>query len=217
MARQPASRSFAAPRPPLCEPLGAEDRRLLRNAPAIVGIDEVGRGARAGPGVVCGVRFIQIPHHEGIRDSKKLSGKKRSLASLWVRQHSDAWVIVEVWPEVIDRVNILEATRRAMRAAIRSLNRPGDVVVVDAVSLGEGYEEVLSPIKADNHFFCVAAASNVAKVHRDTLMVDLVDAFPVWDWEHNKGYGTPKHLRGVRQHGRSCLHRRSFRCSPVVP
>lgn len=138
--------------------------------------------------------------------------KRRNLASLWVREHSDAWVIVEVWPEVIDRVNILEATRKAMRAAVRSLNRPGDTVVVDAVNLGEGYETVLSPIKADDRFFCVAAASNVAKVHRDALMVDLVDACPLWDWEHNKGYGTRKHLKGIAEHGRSCLHRRSFRC-----
>ncbi len=194
------------------EPLGAEDRRLLKDSPAIIGIDEVGRGALAGPVVVCGVRFSQIPHHDGIRDSKRLSEKRRNLASLWVRKNSDAWAIVEVWPEVVDRVNILEATRRAMRAAVRSLKQPSDVVVVDAVKLGEGYEEVLSPFKADDHFFCVAAASNVAKVHRDALMVDLADAYPLWDWERNKGYGTRKHLGGVREHGRSCLHRRSFRC-----
>ena len=169
-------------------------------------------GALAGPVVVCGVRFSQIPRGQGIRDSKKLSEKRRNQASIWVRKHADAWVIVEVWPEIIDRVNILEATRRAMRAVVRSLNRPGDVVVVDAVSLGEGFESILSPIKADDRFFCVAAASNVAKVYRDALMVEMVDAYPLWDWENNKGYGTRKHLSGVRDHGRSCIHRRSFRC-----
>ncbi len=99
-----------------------------------------------------------------------------------------------------------------MRTAVRSLSRSGDAVVVDAVSLGEGYEEVLSLIQADDHFFCVAAASNVAKVYRDALMVDLVDAYPLWEWERNKGYGTRKHLEGVAEHGRSYLHRRSFRC-----
>ena len=194
------------------EPLGAEDRRLLKDSPAIIGIDEVGRGALAGPVVVCGVRLSEIPNHDGIRDSKKLSQAKRSLASLWVRQNSDAWVIVEVWPEVIDRVNILESTRRAMRTVVRSLSLPGDVVVVDAVSLGPGFESVLSPIKADEHYFCVAAASNVAKVHRDGLMVDLAKIYPWWEWEKNKGYGTRNHRVGVAEHGLSCLHRRSFRC-----
>ncbi len=199
------------------EPLGAEDRRLLNDSSAIIGIDEVGRGALAGPVVVCGVRFTEIPHHDGIRDSKKISESRRNLASEWVRQHCDAWVIVEVWPEVIDTVNILEATRRAMRTAVRSLKRGNDAVVVDAVRLGPGFESILSPIKADEHYFCVAAASNVAKVYRDALMVELAKSYPWWEWERNKGYGTPGHLAGVAGHGRSCLHRRSFRCSPVLP
>ncbi len=171
----------------------------------------------AGPVVVCGARFVRIPKNPGIRDSKRLSAKKRDLAAQWVRQNSDAWVMVEVWPEVIDRVNILEATRGAMRTIVRSLSRSGDTVVVDAVKLGDGFESVLSPIRADDRFFCVAAASNVAKVHRDSLMVDLAEDYPFWEWDRNKGYGTPNHMEGVMKHGRSCLHRRSFRCSPVVP
>lgn len=199
------------------EPLGAEDRRFLRTSSAIIGIDEVGRGALAGPVVVCGVRFSEIPCHEGIRDSKKLSEKRRNEASEWVRQNADDWVVVEIWPEVIDRINILEATRRAMRTAVRTLWRPGDTAVVDAVELGEGFEMVLSPIKADETYFCVAAASNVAKVHRDAVMVGLASEYPLWAWEKNKGYGTRNHIDGIQKHGRSCLHRRSFRCSPVLP
>ena len=199
------------------EPLGAEDRRVLKHSPAIIGIDEVGRGALAGPVVVCGVRFSKIPRHEGIRDSKQLSKNRRNQASEWVRQYADEWVIVEIWPEVIDRINILQATRRAMRTAVRSLRRSGDGVVVDAVELGRDFETVLSPFKADERFFCVAAASNVAKVYRDALMVDLAQDYPWWEWERNKGYGTPGHLAGVAEHGRSYLHRRSFRTSPVLP
>lgn len=126
-------------------------------------------------------------------------------------------MIVEIWPETIDRVNILEATRRAMRTLVRSLARPKDAVVVDAVNLGPGFERALSPIKADQTYFCVAAASNVAKVHRDGLMVNLAKRYPLWAWEKNKGYGTRNHVDGVVEHGRSCLHRRSFRCSPVLP
>ena len=166
----------------------------------------------AGPVVVCGVRFSKIPRHEGVRDSKQLSASRREKIAGWVRNNADAWAVVEIWPEVIDRINILEATRRAMRSIAQSLRGPDDVVVVDAVTLGKGFEDVLSPIKADQRFLSVAAASNVAKVHRDALMVELAQSYTVWEWERNKGYGTPGHLRGVTLHGLSILHRRSFRC-----
>lgn len=104
-----------------------------------------------------------------------------------------------------------------MRTVVRALNRPGDVVIVDAVELGPDFESVLSPIKADETYFCVAAASNVAKVHRDAVMVDLATNYPWWEWEKNKGYGTRNHIDGLQKYGRSCVHRRSFRCSPVLP
>ena len=198
-------------------PLGAEDRLVLEGATGIVGIDEVGRGALAGPVVVCGVRLTVIPEHRGIRDSKTLSESRRNEAATWARENAARWGVVEVWPETIDRINILEATRSAMRAIARSLAELDDAVVVDAVELGPGFETAMSPKKADGRFFCVAAASNIAKVYRDSLMVRLAQRYPRWGWEKNKGYGTPAHLEGLSRDGRTPLHRRSFRCSVVLP
>lgn len=182
----------------------------MSTASGLIGIDEVGRGALAGPVVVAGVLLVEVPDFEGMDDSKKLSVRRREAVSAWVRSSAVDWGIVEIWPEVIDRINILEATRRAMRSLIRTLRGPGDAVVVDAVRLGPGYEDVLAPAKADEHFFCVAAASNVAKVHRDAVMVKLSREFDRWHWEKNKGYGTREHRDGLEVFGRSPLHRKSF-------
>lgn len=171
----------------------------------------------AGPVVVAGARFTVIAEHPGIQDSKKLSSARRERAAAWVRANAADWAVVEIWPEVIDRVNILEATRRAMRVLARTLAGPRDAVVADAVALGPEFANALSPIKADERFFCVAAASNVAKVHRDALMVEMAADHPGFEWEKNKGYGTKNHLEGLARRGRTCLHRQSFRTSPVLP
>ena len=198
-------------------PLGAEDRRLLKNSGAIIGVDEVGRGSLAGPVVVCGVRFSQIPENSEIRDSKRLSPIRREQASRWIRENADDWLVLEIWPEIIDRMNILEATRLAMRTVVGQLFEPADSVVVDSVELGSDFEAVISVNKADDTYFSVAAASVVAKVHRDGLMVEMAEDYPHWGWERNKGYGTKAHRVGVAQFGRSCVHRRSFGVGPVLP
>jgi ribonuclease HII len=190
---------------------------LLESADAVVGIDEVGRGCLAGPVVVCGVRFDRIPRNPLVRDSKRLSPKKRERAAVWVRDNSRGWLITEVWIELIDRLNILEATRLAMRSTAVALAGPGDAVVVDYVDIGEIGTVVHSPKGADGSHFCVASASILAKVHRDRLMVGLADRHPRWAWSRNKGYGTVEHRRSLQRHGRSYLHRKTFRWSPVLP
>lgn len=189
----------------------------MRSAPGVVGLDEVGRGALAGPVVVAGARFITIADHPGIQDSKRLSPGRRQAAAAWAKENAGKWAVVEIWPETIDRINILEATRRAMRVLASVLAEPDDVVVVDAVDLGPEYPRALAQIKADERFFCVAAASNVAKVHRDGLMVGLAESYPGFEWEKNKGYGTAKHREGLAVKGPTCLHRRSFKHAPVLP
>lgn len=191
--------------------LGAKDRRLLRDHQAIIGIDEVGRGSLAGPVVVCGVRWSKIPVNIDVRDSKKVPAGKREQLSAWIRGCAQSWIAVEIWPEIIDRVNILEATRVAMRAAVNTLRKDGDATVVDAVDLGTGYESVLHPFRADDTFFSVATASIVAKHCRDELMKDLALEHPNWGWGQNKGYGTPAHRAAMAEAGRSYLHRKSFR------
>ncbi len=197
--------------------LGELDRGILRHARAVVGVDEVGRGSLAGPVVVGAARFDRIPDSALIQDSKRLSAKRRSEAAELVREICSAWVVVEVWQELIDRINILEATRLAMRAAVTTLLEPGIEVVVDHVQLGDMGVPVQSLKGADDSFFSVAAASILAKVHRDGIMSELGVLDDRWDWARNMGYGTLEHRRGIGRFGRSHLHRRSFRVSPVLP
>lgn len=199
------------------ELLGKRDRLVLRRADAVVGVDEVGRGCLAGPVVICAARFEAIPSSRWVRDSKKLSPRRRAETAAWLREKCSDWVIVEVWQELIDAVNILEATRLAMRSGVRSLVSPGDEVVVDHVELGDLGIPVHSYTRADADFFTVAAASILAKVHRDGIMARLAIEDDRWEWSRNKGYGTLGHRRAIGRIGRSYLHRQSFRVSPVLP
>ncbi len=199
------------------EILGQRDRLILRRADAVVGVDEVGRGSLAGPVAVCAAKFDRIPDSPRVRDSKRLTAKQRRETAVWIREICLSWVVVEVWPELIDRLNILEATRLAMRAAVAPLARPGVEVVVDHVELGDMGLPIHSFKRADDRYFSVAAASILAKVHRDGIMVELGGRDDRWDWSMNKGYGTLNHRRGIGRYGRTHLHRRSFRVSPVLP
>lgn len=194
--------------------LGRHDRQLLRTASRLIGVDEVGRGALAGPVVVAAAAFDRVPRQAAVQDSKVVARRRREQAAAWVRANADGWGVVEIWVELVDRLNILEATRSAMCALARSLARPGDLVVVDGVELELDGVEVLTRTRADSTFFAVAAASLVAKVHRDRLMADLARRHQAWGWERNVGYPSPAHRLAIARVGRSFLHRSSFRCSP---
>ena len=197
--------------------LGVKDRELLEEADLIIGIDEVGRGALAGPVVVGAAAFTAIPEDAGIRDSKRLSPRLRAEAARRLGTSCTGWVVCEAWVELIDRMNILEATRLAMGAAARALVRPGAVVVVDFVDPGDVGCPVLALKRADAEFFSVAAASILAKVHRDRIMTEMGRNDSRWEWAKNKGYGTADHRRALQRHGSNSFHRRSFRWSPVLP
>jgi len=198
--------------------LGHADRKLLREASQIIGVDEVGRGSLAGPVVVSAVAWTRIPRNPEIQDSKGMTALARQRTSGWVRQHCHGWVIVEVWPEAIDRVGIAVATRLAMESAVEELAKPGGVAIVDAVEFRapDGLR-VLSEVRADGRYFSVASASIVAKVHRDGLMTRLATSYPQWMWCKNKGYGTREHRLALSVSGSSFLHRRSFSWRPVLP
>ena len=116
--------------------LGFNDRKLLLDADEIIGVDEVGRGCLAGPVGVCAVAFCRIPRNPLIQDSRVLTPRRRDEAADWVRDHCRRWLVTEVWVDVIDRINILEATRLAMEASVRTLCGPGTVASVDQVALG---------------------------------------------------------------------------------
>jgi ribonuclease HII len=197
--------------------LGREDRKLLREAEYIIGIDEVGRGCLAGPVVVCGVSFAKIPPNPHVRDSKVVPAGQREQVAAWIRENCQAWLLVEVWVELIDRINILESTRLAVQTILRTLSSPRAIAVVDHVDPGEMDCPVRAVPRADARYFSVAAASLVAKVHRDRMMADLTPRYPEWTWCDNKGYGTRKHRQALEKHGTTVLHRKSFEWSPVLP
>jgi ribonuclease HII len=197
--------------------LGSKDREILLDTDTVIGVDEVGRGALAGPVVVCAAAFTKIPDDAEVRDSKLLTARQREAIATRIRDSGMRWAMCEVWPVVIDRLNILEATRLAMSAAARSLMSPQSVVVTDHVNPGDIGCRVLSPARADREYFSVAAASILAKVHRDGLMVELGRRDPRWQWERNKGYGTVAHRRALQELGPGDIHRRSFGWSPVLP
>jgi ribonuclease HII len=199
------------------EALGDRDRRELSGAGSIIGVDEVGRGALAGPVVVCAAAFSVIPDDPEVRDSKLMSAVARRRVMHRLVASEMRWAVCEVWVELVDRLNVLEATRLAMRAAASALATAEDVVVADHVDPGPLVCRVMSPNRADRDFFSVAAASIVAKVHRDRVMEELSVRHPLWQWHRNKGYGTPEHRRALQISGPGALHRRSFRWSPVLP
>jgi ribonuclease HII len=159
--------------------------------------------------------FDTIHDNDLVRDSKQLTARQRSHAAAWIRAACQRWAVVESWVEIIDRVNILGASKIAMRAAVESVAPRGATVVVDAVPLDVSGGRVIAEPKADARYFCVAAASILAKVHRDGIMSGLVASYPHWQWQSNKGYGTAAHRRALQEWGLTVLHRRSFRWSRV--
>lgn len=178
---------------------------------AICGMDEVGRGPLAGPVVVCA---IVMPLEEdklidGIDDSKKLSEKRREALYDKILSVAKAVSIVRVEPEEIDEINILNATKKAMKQAVEDIKDKADIAFVDAVKLDLPIPEV-AIIKGDAKSYNIAAASIIAKVYRDRLMYEYAEKYPEYDFASNKGYGTAKHIAALRQYGATPIHRRSF-------
>lgn len=191
------------------EKLKYELECLAKGYKYIAGVDEVGRGPLAGP-VVCSAVIMPIDDLiEGIDDSKKLSEKKRNTLSELIKEKAICYNIAEVSPEVIDQINILEATKLCMKNALEGLKIKPDIALVDALTLDVDIP-VVNIVKGDFLSYSIGAASIVAKVYRDNLMTEYAKQYPEYSFEKHKGYGTAAHCQALRDFGPCAIHRRSF-------
>lgn len=177
----------------------------------IAGIDEVGRGALCGPVVAAAVILDPARIPGGIDDSKKLSASRRETLSKEILRTALAVGVGRVEPEGIDSKNILQATLQAMSEAVGQLEPPADFLLLDAVRLPSVDLPQKSVIKGDAQCVSIAAASIIAKVWRDRIMVEFDQLYPQYALDQNKGYGTPEHIESLRRFGPSPIHRRTFR------
>ncbi len=176
----------------------------------ICGIDEVGRGPLAGPVVAGAVILPKDCDILYLNDSKQLSEKKREELNEIILEKAVATGIGVVSPERIDEINILQATYEAMRQAISKLSVKPELLLNDAVTIPKVEIPQVPIIKGDAKSISIAAASIIAKVYRDHLMVQYDEIFPGYGFVRNKGYGAPDHMEAIRTLGPTPIHRRSF-------
>lgn len=178
----------------------------------IAGVDEVGRGPLIGPVVACACILPVNFYHKDIKDSKKLSEKKREEMYKIIKENAISIGLGIVSEKVIDEVNIYEATKIAMKEAIKNLNITPEHVLIDAMKLELNISST-SIIKGDAKSESIAAASIIAKVTRDHMLGEMDKEYPMYDLKNNKGYGTKKHLEALQTYGPCKYHRVSY--SPV--
>lgn len=187
-----------------------EDKYAEEGMNYIVGIDEAGRGPLAGPLVVAGVILPPGYKNDNINDSKQISDKKRRELFEIIKQDALEIKINVVDVETIDELNIYEATKKGMEEIIRRIDLKYDAVFVDAMPLSDVKKPVLSLIKGDQLSISIAAASIIAKVTRDDIMIELDKEYPYYDLINNKGYGSKKHMLALEEFGATPIHRRSY-------
>lgn len=197
--------------------------RMIRGAPRtlesrlrqaghglIAGVDEVGRGPLAGPVVAAAVIMPAEPRVPGVTDSKRLSPAQREEAGRLIREVCVAWAVGIVSPQEIDATNILRATHRAMREALRLLDPAADFALVDGLPVQGLPVPSQSVIEGDSKCYCIAAASILAKVCRDGIMRRLGAHYPGYGFATNMGYGSPEHVQALQRLGPCAVHRRTF-------
>ncbi len=176
----------------------------------VCGVDEVGRGPLAGP-VVCAAVIMPLEDViEGVDDSKKLSAKKREKLNEEILKNAVAYRICRVEPQIIDEINILEATKLCMKQAVESLEITPDVVITDGNMTLDIALPQRSYVKGDALSYTIGAASIIAKVYRDKIMDEYAKQYPQYGFERNAGYGTAAHIAAIKSNGLCPVHRRSF-------
>ncbi|MBF0586009.1 ribonuclease HII [Prosthecochloris sp. N3] len=192
------------------------EEKFWRDVPRVCGIDEAGRGPLAGPVVAAAVVFPRNfrpgPELDGLNDSKQLSPARRQQLAQAVRSSALMVAVAEAGPEEIDRLNIFGATMLAMNRAVESLVPLPSLLLID----GNRFRPALpipyiTIVKGDASVFSIAAASILAKTHRDSIMSEAAGTYPEYGFEHHFGYPTRKHIEAIRTYGRTPIHRSSFR------
>ncbi len=187
-----------------------EEAARKRGALRIAGLDEVGRGPLFGPVVAAAVILPRGCQLHGLNDSKKLSEKKRNGLDREIRANAVAWAIASVDAETIDRINIRNASLLAMRRAVEQLALSPDFLLIDGRDTVDCDCPQQAIIRGDATSFSIAAASVLAKVHRDRLLVELDREYPGYGLASHKGYSSPEHLAALARLGPTPLHRRTF-------
>ena len=183
-----------------------------------VGLDEAGRGPLIGRVYAAVVNWGDTEINLNVKDSKKLSSKKRAEVLKWIQENVDEWSVAWAEPEEIDSINILEATKLAMDRAIDQLTLKPTHLLIDGVGWENKFKnyKVQSIVKGDNKFYSIAAASILAKVEHDKYIKEMCANFPKLDIYYgllsNKGYGTSKHIEGIKKYGISKWHRTTYGC-----
>ena len=185
---------------------------LYNHSGTFAGCDEAGRGCLAGPVTAASVVLDWKNINPAINDSKKLSEKGRKELSDWIKKNSLSWAVAFINPKEIDRINILQASIKAMHKALEKLTKKPDHIIVDGNyfhAFNDCTHETI--VKGDAKFFSIAAASILAKHERDVYMLKLHKKNPEYYWNSNKGYPTIQHRKAIAKHGPTKHHRKSFR------
>ena len=179
------------------------------------GCDEAGRGCLAGPVFAAAVILPNDFRHPLLNDSKQLTENQRDELRVVIEREALAWAVAQVSPEEIDKINILQASYLAMHRAVDALKQRPEFLLIDGNRF-RPYPKIphLCVVKGDGKYASIAAASVLAKTHRDAEMYRLAQQFPDYNWRSNKGYPTAAHREAIRQHGLTPLHRRSFQQLP---
>ena len=175
------------------------------------GVDEAGRGSLAGPVTAAAVILPKNYSNDALNDSKKLSEKKRLELKSIIEKDSIDFAIYSVSPSVIDKINILNSTYKAMHGALNNLKVIPSFIIVDGNRF-KRYKDINHKciIKGDTKHLSIAAASILAKTYRDSYMIDYHSRYPFFGWDKNKGYGTKFHFLNIDKYGMSDVHRKSF-------
>ncbi|MBO7647358.1 MAG: ribonuclease HII [Bacteroidales bacterium] len=182
------------------------------------GCDEVGRGCVAGPVCAAAVILPHDYHNDLINDSKQLTAKQREEIRLIIERDAIAWSVQTLSEQVIDKINILQASIQCMNNAVGALSVLPELLLIDGNKFHDQHHIPFRCIvKGDAQYLSIAAASILAKTHRDKLMEQLHEEYPMYDWKHNKGYPSPKQIAAIKEYGRSPYHRKSFHIKQLDP